>query len=151
MAMEDVIGEGWEFVANRFGISVPMAGRRRSEGQQALSTLVGSPNLLLIGPGALAEEFLVPLMPCLASPILYLDATHPSLPTTPVGTLIVRDVAQLAPPHQRQFLEWLNARSGNTRVITVSPRSLFRSVQRSAFLEELYYRLNTVLVELNPR
>jgi hypothetical protein len=151
MAMENVIGEGWMFGADQFSVSTPMARRRGSRRPQASASLVGSANLLLIGPSALAEEFLVPLMPSLAPPILDLDGAHPSWPTASVGTLIVRDAAQLAPPHQRQFLEWLNARNGTARVITVSPRSLFRSVRRSAFLEELYYRLNTVLIELDPR
>jgi hypothetical protein len=151
MAMQNATGEGWMVGEDRFGISTPIGLLHWSWRQQVSSTLVGSPNLLLIGPGALAEEFLVPLMPCLASPVLYLDATRPSLPTTSVGTVIVRDVSQLARPHQRQFIEWLNAQNGTTRVITVSPRSLFQGVQRGAFLEELYYRLNTVLIELNPR
>jgi hypothetical protein len=104
--------------------------------------------LLLIGPGAVAEEFLAPLMWSLASPIVYLDAEDPALPATPVGTLIVRDVARLTPPHQEQFLEWLNAQA-ETAVIALSPRSLFPRVRRGTFSEPLYYRLNTVVVELN--
>ena len=101
---------------------------------QVQSLRAGTPNLLLIGPDAVAEEFLVPLMPSLASPIAYLDAANPALPATPVGTLIVHDVARLTPDHQAQFLEWLSAQK-ETAVITVSPRPLFPRVARS-----LYYR-----------
>jgi hypothetical protein len=114
---------------------------------QLQSVRAGSPNLLLIGPGAVAEEFLLPLMPSLASPIVYLDAANPALPATPVGTIIVRDVARLTPTHQAQFLEWLSGQT-ETAVIAVSPRPLFPRVRRGAFSDPLYYRLNTVVVEL---
>ena len=87
-------------------------------------------------------------MPSLASPIVHLDAANPALPATPVGTLIVRDVARLSPSHQEQFLAWLNAQTA-TAVIAVSARPLFPRVRRGAFSDPLYYRLNTVLVELD--
>jgi hypothetical protein len=114
---------------------------------QVQSLCAGSPNLLLIGPGAVAEEFLVPLMPSLASPIVYLDAANPALPATPVGTIIVHDVARLTAAHQAQFLEWLRGQK-ETAVIALSPRPLFPRVRRGAFLDPLYYRLNTVVVQL---
>jgi hypothetical protein len=114
---------------------------------QVQSVRAGSPNLLLIGPDAVAEQFLGPLMPSLASPIAYLDAANPALPATPVGTLIVHDVARLTPDRQAQFLEWLSAQT-ETAVITVSPRPLFPRVRRGAFSDPLYYRLNTVIVDL---
>jgi hypothetical protein len=137
------------FCGQRHGLSLatprPVAESNRAQVQ---SFRASSPNLLLIGPGAVAEEFLVPLMPSLASPIVYLDAANPALPETPVGTLIVRDVARLTPPHQAQFLAWLNAQT-ETAVIAVSPRPLFPRVRRGAFSDPLYYRLNTVVVELD--
>jgi hypothetical protein len=106
-----------------------------------------APNLLLIGAGAVTDKFLAPLIPSLAAPIVYLDAAHPALPATPVGTLIVRNVAHLTPPHQAQFLAWLDART-QTAVIAVSATPLFPHVRRGAFSDPLYYRLNTVVVEL---
>ena len=112
------------------------------------SLRAGAPNLLLIGPGAVAEQFLGPLMPSLAPPIVHLDAASLALPATPVGTLIVRDVARLTPSHQEQFLAWLNAQT-ETAVIALSARPLFPRVRRGAFSDPLYYRLNTVLVELD--
>jgi transcriptional regulator of acetoin/glycerol metabolism len=55
----------------------------------------------------------------------------------------------MAAAHQGRFLDWLDAQNEIARVITTSPRSLFPRVQRGAFSEQLYYRLNTVIVELN--
>jgi hypothetical protein len=110
-----------------------------------------SHSVLLIGPRDLAEEFLAPLMPSLTSPVVYLDAANPAFPNNSCGTLILRDVERLAPLHQDQFLEWLNARHEITCIIALSPRSLFPRVQVGAFSEQLYYRLNTVIVELNRR
>jgi hypothetical protein len=110
-----------------------------------------SRSVLLIGPRDLAEEFLAPWMPSLTSPVVYLDPANPAFPNNSGGTLIVRDVERLAPLHQDQFLEWLNAQHEITRTIAISPRSLFPRVQVGAFSEQLYYRLNTVIVELNRR
>ena len=104
---------------------------------------------LLIGPSEGAEDFLGPLMTSLASPVFHLDAAAPAFPSTVVGTLIVRNVERLAAAHQEQFLQWLDAQVEIVRVITTSPRSLFPRVQRGTFSERLYYRLNTVIVELN--
>jgi transcriptional regulator of acetoin/glycerol metabolism len=88
-------------------------------------------------------------MASLASPVVYLDAVAPAFPSTVVGTLIVRNVERLVAAHQEQFLQWLDAQIEIARVITTSPRSLFPRVQRGTFSERLYYRLNTVIVELN--
>src|SRR5882724_12049740 len=87
-------------------------------------------NLLLIGPADGAEEFLVPLVPSLASPIVYLNGTEPELPTRAVGTMIVRALAQMTPSSQTSLLEWLSNQGVPPRVIATSPRSLFTRVRR---------------------
>jgi DNA-binding NtrC family response regulator len=107
--------------------------------------------VLLIGPRDLADQFLGPLMPSLSSPVVYLDPANPTFHNHSGGTLIVRDVERLAPLHQDHFLAWLNAQHEITCTIATSPGSLFPRVQVGAFSERLYYRLNTVIVELDRR
>jgi hypothetical protein len=116
-----------------------------------LSSPFSSANLLLIGPEAAARAFLAPLMPALPSPVVFLDRAAPDLPQMPVGTLIVPNVARLTGMQQDQLLEWLSAESGSVRVVATSSRSLFAKVQHREFSERLYYRLNTVLVQLRAR
>jgi hypothetical protein len=110
-----------------------------------------SPNLLLIGPDVAARKYLEPIMSSLASPVVGIDGDHPAVPTGQVGTLIVWNVWRLTRPHQHELLTWLNAREGHTRIIALSARSLFPDVRRGAFSEDLYYRLNTVMVVLPHR
>lgn len=130
-------------------LASPTVRDRPSRGRKSSAPHLRSHFSLLIGPGELAEDFVGPLMASLASPIVYLDAVVPAFPSTVVGTLIVRNVERLVAAHQEQFLQWLDAQIEIARVITTSPRSLFPRVQRGTFSERLYYRLNTVIVELN--
>jgi hypothetical protein len=110
-----------------------------------------SANLLLIGPAAAARTFLKPLMPALASPVVFLDHATPNLPHPPVGTLIVPDVSRLTATQQDQLLEWLSDERASVRVVAMAARPLFPKVQRRGFSERLYYRLNTVIVPLKAR
>jgi hypothetical protein len=118
----------------------------------ALLPYLRSANLLLIGPDAATRGFLAPLMASLALPVVYCDGAQPEFPNGPVGSLIVCDVGRLTRAHQQQLLEWLNDRSGSARVIATSTRPVFPNVQRDLFSDDLYYRLNTVMLQLNrPR
>jgi hypothetical protein len=127
-----------------------MAVVARARTQKPSEAHLRSPCVLVIGAADRAEEFLAPLMTELASPVVYLDAANPTFPETPGGTVIVRNVEGLTPRDQHQFLDWLNAQRELGRVVAISSRNLFPRVQRGAFCEQLYYRLNTVIVELKP-
>jgi hypothetical protein len=126
--------------------STEMSDIRHVPGEEGCLPSVHSANLLVIGPENLASDYLMPLMSSLASPVVGIDGTD--LPSAPVGTLIVRDVARLSLREQGRFLEWLT--SHPARVITLSTDPLFTRVQQGAFSDELYYRLNTITVVLAP-
>jgi hypothetical protein len=115
----------------------------------ALSSVLRSPNLLLIGPDAAIREFLDPLMASLPTPVVSCDGAQPEFPETPTGSLIVRDVARLTRASQQQLLEWMNDLSPGARVITTSGRPLFPSVEGGLFSDGLYYRINTFTLMLN--
>jgi hypothetical protein len=114
-----------------------------------LSSTLRSPNLLLIGPDAAVREFLDPLMPSLASPVVCCDGATPEFPNAPVGSLIVRDVARLTRASQQQLLDWMNDLSPGARVITTSASPVFPDVKRGLFADGLYYRINTFTLMLN--
>jgi hypothetical protein len=115
----------------------------------ALSSTVRSPSLLLIGPETAIRDFLDPLMPSLAEPVVCCDGASPEFPNPPIGSLIVHDVAQLTPFNQQQLLEWMNDPNRSARVIATSSGPVFPNVARGAFSDGLYYRLNTFTFMLN--
>jgi hypothetical protein len=105
-------------------------------------------NLLLSGAEAATAQVLRSLRPELRQPVWETSAAPFSLPSTPVGTLIVRRAAGLAAADQVRLLHWVRDHQPQVQVVTITPRPLFPMVMRGSFLETLYYSLNTVYLEL---
>jgi transcriptional regulator of acetoin/glycerol metabolism len=65
------------------------------------------------------------------------------------GTLILRDVGALSLTDQRRLIDWLERAAGQTQVVSTTSTPLMPLVQAGAFLARLYYRLNTVCVDVS--
>jgi hypothetical protein len=65
-----------------------------------------------------------------------------------VRTLLLRDVGAMGASDQRRLLDWLGQAVGRTQVISTSNEALLPRVRNGQFLNALYYRLNTVCIEL---
>jgi hypothetical protein len=115
---------------------------------EARALLVTHANLLLSGPGAITSEVLRSLRPVLRQPVWTTGAAPLSLPSTSVGTLIVRRAAGLAAEDQVRLLQWVRDQRPYVQVITITPKPLFPLITRGAFLETLYYTLNMVYVKI---
>ena len=63
------------------------------------------------------------------------------------GTMFLEDVGALAADDQRRLLDWLERASGRTQVVSTARGPLLPRVLSGAFLDVLYYRLNTVCVD----
>jgi hypothetical protein len=63
------------------------------------------------------------------------------------GTLVLYGVDTLGWREQLEVLAWLDATDGAVQVVSVGNDRIFPLVQRGDFLETLYYRLNTLLVD----
>ena len=50
---------------------------------------------------------------------------------------------------RRVLLDWLEAAAGRMQVVSTTPATLLPHVQAGAFIEQLYYRLNTVCVDMS--
>ena len=107
-------------------------------------------NLLLAGGAGAIRIVLEMLWLELREPILKwrpgqrLDLPSPSR----AATLILYDVDTLSPDDQHRVLRWLDETAGHIRVVSTSTKSLWPRVKSGAFSDVLYYRLNTVYVDV---
>ena len=111
-----------------------------------LSTRV---NVLLVGPDDITGAFLKAVRPHLQEPVAVLRGGEPLvLPPAPVGTLILIDVGAFSPPEQSRLLDAMNDRLIRAQVISTSATGLMPMLDAKSFLETLYYRLNTIYVDV---
>jgi transcriptional regulator of aromatic amino acid metabolism len=69
-------------------------------------------------------------------------------PAARAGTVILHDVGALAHDDQRRLLEWLEGARGRAQVVSTTPATLLPHVHAGKFIDRLYYRLNTVCVDM---
>jgi hypothetical protein len=102
-------------------------------------------NLLLIGAGPKLDALLDRIKKLAGSPIAV--CSLPGRLTLPAaGSVLLRDVAELSRDQQETLLRWMNERRLTVHVISASSQRLFNRVKAGLFSDQLYYRLNTVLV-----
>jgi hypothetical protein len=119
------------------------------DAEAALLKRVPAHNLLLIGPPGATRAFIGDMMSSLVPPVVCWDEGTADLPTDSTGSLIIHNVASLTPAYQDRLLEWLNNQSPRRTVIATSIEPFYRNVETGLFSDSLYYRLNTVTVQLD--
>jgi DNA-binding NtrC family response regulator len=67
--------------------------------------------------------------------------------TERVGTLILVDVASLTLADQQRLHAWLDGSGNGVRIVSTGPESILPMIRVGAFMEALYYRLNTLVLE----
>lgn len=65
-----------------------------------------------------------------------------------IRTLIIREVGTMSGAEQVRLLEWLDRAVGRTQVVSISKDPLIALVDEGRFINTLYYRLNTICVDL---
>jgi hypothetical protein len=114
--------------------------------------LMGMPrtNLLLIAPDDVVHYVLQSLMPDLWEPVTRWSAgdalTLP--PAASGGTLVLHDVHALTIRDQRRLLEWMERTKGRNQVVSTTSSPLLARVNQGEFIATLFYRLNTVCVDV---
>jgi hypothetical protein len=105
-------------------------------------------NVLVIGPDDALGAFLTAARPALREPSSSLVSGAPVSPER-VRTLILTDVHTMDADGQRALLAWLNdPPNADTQVVSLASVPLFSLVQAGTFDRELYYRLNTICLEI---
>jgi transcriptional regulator of aromatic amino acid metabolism len=108
----------------------------------------GGSNALLCGPLPVLNAALSALQPHLGTPIQKSSGSDFSLPRISAGTLILEQVANCSAFEQEALLVWLDAIARQVQVIATADLCLFDLVERGRFSDRLYYRLNTVHLDL---
>ena len=104
------------------------------------------PNVLLIGSQQSNERALSELLPVCRTPVYQPNPAF-ELPIVEGGTLVLRRVEWLRPHRQRALHEWFTREPRRVQVITLASAQLFQRVSAGAFLEDLFYRLNTMTLQ----
>jgi hypothetical protein len=70
---------------------------------------------------------------------------------TGTGTMILRDVDTLVHDDQCKLVNWLEQVAGRMQVVSTASASLMPLVNAGAFIQTLYYRLNTIYMDLTDK
>ena len=123
-----------------------MGGHMLPSVDESLLLSTTRPHLLLEGPETQIQAVVAALKPLLPSPVIAWCGG--GLPDEHRGTLIVQEVHRLDDTQQRQLMIWLDDAVGTVQVIATTSEPLFPLIERGAFLDVLYYRLNILRVEV---
>ena len=114
--------------------------------------LMGMPrvNLLLVAPEGVVRFVLESLLLDLQDPIAtWRPGERLALPShDEAGTLVLHEAGSLGPDDQLRLLDWLERAEGRTQVVSTSSTPLLPRVHAGGFVDTLYYRLNTVCVDV---
>jgi hypothetical protein len=106
------------------------------------------PNVLVIGDAACTTDALEHMRPYLVMPLAsWLPSESITLPATRFRTLVVQDVDQLVATQQADLLAQLDETAADVQLVSLARAPLFPAVVKGAFLEDLYYRLNVVVLD----
>ena len=64
------------------------------------------------------------------------------------GTVLLRNVEGLTHQEQLQVIDWLESPLRRARVVSTSSARLIARMRAGAFLDTLYYRLNTITIDI---
>jgi hypothetical protein len=107
-------------------------------------------NLLLVGSADMVRLVLQTQLPTLMEPVATWSPGEafvlPAVERT--GTFILHEVGALSLHDQLQLLEWSAGALRRTQVISTTSTPLLPRVCARGFIDALYYRLNTVCLDL---
>ncbi|HMD35607.1 MAG TPA: hypothetical protein VKH42_11595 [Vicinamibacterales bacterium] len=105
-------------------------------------------NVLVQGRRATLDQFLDSVRPVLRQPVAMIEC-GPDMSLHRAPTVVLANVDRLCDAEQRALHAWaIDAREAHAQLITLSSVALFRLVKAKTFDRDLYYRLNTILVQL---
>lgn len=132
------------------GLGLPEYWRRACLAKERLQQM-GMPrvNVLFIGADDVVWRALGSSL-SLASPVASWRPGDPLRLPEPgrIRTFVVREVGAMSGAEQVRLLSWLDHTVGRVQVVSTSNEPLLPLVEDGRFVNSLYYRLNTVCVDL---
>ena len=104
------------------------------------------PNVLLEGAHETTDDIVDEAMGWLPMPHATWCGAPPSGDRP--ATLVVRSISEFDQGEQLSLLDWLDAPGDRVQVICTTTEPLYPMVGRGAFLENLYYRLNVLRLDV---
>jgi len=105
-------------------------------------------NLLLVSSARLRERVAAVLTRYLPGPVHCLTRWPVESPPRE-GTVIIPAIEQFSLDDQRRMLSWFEHRERVLQVIAVTAVPLLNRVLKGDFIDDLYYRMNTLYVPLD--
>jgi len=106
-------------------------------------------NVLVTGPPAALTAFVEAARAELGQPIVSVGPLDP-LRIDGARALILSDVDALSSARQQQLKQWMNEPgNGHVQILSLTTVPLFPLMQAHLFDAELYYRLNTIHLEIS--
>lgn len=112
--------------------------------------LASDANVVVVGADRAIVRLWTAVWSTLHKPVCWVESGRLWLPPQLAGTLVLRHVNDLIRQDQVRLLDWLGQDGRSIRVLASTPRPLFPDVEAGAFLDRLYYRLNTLHFSLKP-
>jgi hypothetical protein len=127
------------------------AGLARVAGEELLRMGMPRVNLLFAGRAEVVGPLLDTLLPDLQSPIAswFPGETLALTAVERTGTLVIHEIGALGLREQIQLLEWSARAVGRAQVISTTSASLLPRIRAGAFIDILYYRLNTLYLDIS--
>jgi hypothetical protein len=108
------------------------------------------PNILIVDSGVEVERALAEIRPLLRRPLAeWWPREMPDLPAIAFCSLIVRGAECLSATQQRSLATLVSRSPGQVQIVSIASVHVYPLVCQGLFLEDLYYRLNVVLLEPN--
>jgi hypothetical protein len=107
------------------------------------------PNILVIGRADFLESTVSALVAELPGPVTYLRPNAPPPAHADAQVLVVPDVAALTTDRQHEWLTWLgDLNERRPQIVATSDVPIYPLVRKDQFSGVLYYRLNTILLDV---
>jgi hypothetical protein len=107
------------------------------------------PNILVIGAADAVESTVSALVARLPGSVSYLRPNAPPPAIDQAEMLVVPDVAALSPDRQHEWVTWLsNGDVRHPQIVATSGVPVYPLVEADQFSGILYYRLNTILLDM---
>ena len=108
----------------------------------------GESNVLVCGEPPVIDAFLDALKRETSRPLRRCRSSRELMLWKSDGTLVLEDPSSFDDNDQRALLAWLEQDGLGVQLITTTYRPMFELVQSGRFLDTLYYRLNTIHIDL---